>query len=176
MDNTALFFQIHNLSRQSPLLDSLMIFGAEYLIFVTFFLVLLLFFKGEKTDKKTLLLLIFAIPISLTLVKIIRLFFYEPRPFVTFPISPLVDHQATAAFPSLHTTVMATIAFAYYFSKSKYTLIFMILMLWVGIARIFIGVHYPLDILGGIFVGFISVFLTRQIKKRLASKGEPLRA
>lgn len=176
MDNTSLFFTIFNLSKKSPILDTLMVFGAEYLIFLTFLLIIIFFLKGGTKEKKVALFLIIATTVELVLVKTIRLFFYEPRPFVTLPITPLVLHEANASFPSMHTTIMATIAFTYYFYKSKYTPLFLVFMLWVGFARIFVGVHYPLDILGGIITGFLSILLPWQFKKLLASQGDALRA
>lgn len=159
MDNIQLFFTIFNLSNQNSNLDSLMIFGATYLIFLTFVLQGILFVGGEAQEKKALVLSILAFVISQVIIQIIRIYYFEPRPFVTFPISPLVDHPNEASFPSNHTTTMAAIAFSYYFYKSKYALLFLLFTLWVGFARVFVGVHFPIDILGGLIIGLVSVKL-----------------
>lgn len=165
--NTELFFQIYNLSQKNPVLDSLMIFGANELIFITFFLSVLLIILGGAKEKRAFLLMIIGLILAEILIMIIHIFFFEPRPFAALNLIPLIKHVPDAAFPSGHTTMMATVAFAYLFCKSKFFVLFLVAMLWVGFARIYVGVHYPLDILGGILVGFLSVFLVLQLKKLL---------
>lgn len=165
MNNIDLFFQIYNLSHRFPLLDNLMIFGAEYLIYLTFFLMIFFFFFGSSKDRKAFILASFAYLIAYTIAQVIHLFYFEPRPFVTFPITPLISHTANAAFPSGHTLTMTSIAFAYTYYKSFLTPFFLIFLVWIGFARIFVGVHYPQDILGGIVVGFIAVILARLMEK-----------
>lgn len=167
MDNTALFFTIFHLAHTSPILDSLMVFGAEYIIYLTVTLVILLFFKGGPQEKKVVVLIILALGFFYIIEKLIHLFYNNPRPFVTYPIQTLIKHPATPSFPSTHTSSMAIIAFSYYFYKSKYFPIFLSLMLWIGLARVFVGVHYPLDILGGVITGFLAVLLAWQLKNFL---------
>ena len=169
MDNTALFFLVFDLSNHSNFADSLMIFGARFLIYLTFLLVILAAFKGGVKEKKAMILAFLAIPIAVLLIKGIHLFFIEPRPFVNLHFSPLLDTDADASFPSRHTSVMALVAFSFVHFKSKWASLFLLLMIWVGISRIYVGVHYPLDILGGIVVGIISLVITKQITKRLKS-------
>lgn len=172
MENTAFFFQIFNLSRQNLLLDALMIFGAEYLIFVAYFLALILAVKRENKGRKIFILTIIGIIIAQIITYLIRIFYFEPRPFITFPITPLIDHTAAASFPSTHTSTMAALAFSYMIYNSKYTLLFLFFMLWVGFARVFTGVHYPFDIVGGVATGLVSVrlawILKNWLKKRAA--------
>lgn len=170
MDNTALFFQIFNLSHQNPLIAKAAIFGAEYLIFLTIILVFLLVIKAGPREKKSIFLIILGLLISEIIIQIIRIFYLEPRPFISHPITTLIKHSAEASFPSTHTTIMAVFAWAYTFYRSKYASLFLTLMLIVGFSRIVVGVHYPIDILGGIIVGFISVFIAWQIKNYLKQK------
>lgn len=170
MSNTQLFFSIFDLSHKSILLDNSMIFGAQYVIFLAFLLVILLGLKGKGREKKAIFLITLGIIYAEILIWLIHLVYQEPRPFVAFPINTLVKHGADAAFPSGHTTIMAVIASAYYFYKSKFAPIFFILMLWVGFSRIFIGVHYPFDILGGMFVGLVAVRLAWETKNWFKGK------
>ncbi len=170
IDNTSLFFIIFNLSNHSPLLDFLMIFGARYLIFVAFLLTFFLIFKGTIAEKKSFLLIILALPIAVLIIMGIHLFLYEPRPFVTYHLTPLYPYNPDASFPSRHASFMAAVAFAYAYFRSKWSALFIILMLWVGISRVYVGVHYPLDILGGFIVGIISLMIVKQIVQFLKIK------
>lgn len=83
----------------------------------------------------------------------------EPRPFITYPqiktlFRPLMSWRS---FPSDHSMAVFTIVFnAYLFHlPSAWALVPM--ALWVVWGRMFAGVHYPLDILGGFGVaGFVA--------------------
>ena len=165
MDNTIFFFPIYNLSHQSQVLDSVMIFITNYVIFLTILLTFILAIKGKVSEKKALLLIILGIPISILLIKGIHIFISEPRPFVTLHFLPLTDNNPDLSFPSRHATIMAVIAFAYSYFKSKWALLFLVLMILVGFSRIYVGVHYPLDILGGFITGIISLVIAKQILK-----------
>lgn len=156
MDNTVLFFSIYNLSHQSAILDKVMIFITNYVLSLTLLLTFILAIKGSVTERKAFLLIILGIPISILLIMGIHLFIHEPRPFVTFNFAPLADNKAGLSFPSRHATLMAVIAFSYIYFKSKWSVLFLTLAALVGISRIYVGVHYPLDIIGGVLVGIIS--------------------
>lgn len=167
MDNISLFFLVFGLSNHSDFVDSLMIFGARFLIYSTFLLVFISAFKGRSKEKKALILAFLAIPIVVLLIKFIHIFFIEPRPFVNFHFSPLLDTEPDASFPSRHAGVMSAIAFSYTYLKSRWAPLFLFLMLWVGISRIYVGVHYPLDILGGFLVGIIAAFFGLTLLRQL---------
>lgn len=170
MVNTELFFQIFNLNGQNAILDKLMLFGATDLIYIIFAVVLILGIRGGIREKKSFLLIILALPVAVLLIKIIHLFFYENRPFVTFNFPPYATESQDASFPSRHATISAVIAFAYTYCKSKWSLLFLLSTFWISFARIYVGVHYPLDIAGGFAVGAVSLFLALQFKKLIFSQ------
>jgi len=143
------------------------IFGAEYVIYIMFFIIFVLGFKGKPNDKKSFLICLLTIPIALLIIRIIHLFYFEPRPFITLNFIPLVKEANNASFPSRHATISSVIAFSFLFFKSKWSPVFLAAALWIGFSRIYVGVHYPLDILGGFIVGIISLMIALQIKRLL---------
>lgn len=164
MDNVSLFFLIFGLNNQSQLADLLMIFGAEFLIYLMLILAFILAVRGKIPERKSLILFLISFPILVLLIKFIHLFLFEPRPYITNNILPLITHkEADASFPSRHASIMSAIAFAYWYYKSRWTPLFLLSLIWVGIARIYVGVHYPIDILGGIIFGITSLLISRQI-------------
>lgn len=165
MDNITLFFLIFSLNGRIWTLDNLMIFAAQYLIYLTILMVFVLSFKGGTKERKAMLLAFLALPIAVLLIKAIHLIFFEPRPFVDFHFSPLISHNADASFPSRHAAIMSVVAFSYTYLKSKWAPVLLFFMLWVGAARIFVGVHFPQDIIGGFVVGLISLIIALQIIK-----------
>lgn len=167
MDNFSLFFLIFGASHQNPFLDQLMIFGAEYVIYLTFILMFYFSIKGNLAEKKSLILALICLPVAAIIVKIIHLFYFQQRPFVAYDFLPLITQGADASFPSRHTLTMSVSALPFMYFKSKWAPLFLFLTLWVGISRIYVGVHYPLDILGGILISILSLIIGLQITKQL---------
>lgn len=170
MDNVSLFFLVFGLNGQFWGIDNLMIFGAKYLIYLTILLVFVLGLKAGLREKKALLLIFLAIPIAILLIKAIHIFFYEPRPYVFFHFSPLIDNNADASFPSRHASIASVVAFSYLYFKSKWAPVFLFLLTWVGVSRVYVGVHYPLDIVGGIIVGVVSLIIAKQVVNLLKTR------
>ena len=76
-------------------------------------------------------------------------------PYVTFEaLEILIDQPGEFSFPSGHTSSSFAFAFAVYLLlPKKYGIPAMVLALLIGLSRLYVGVHYPTDILGGILVG-----------------------
>ncbi|MBI2599530.1 phosphatase PAP2 family protein [Candidatus Daviesbacteria bacterium] len=167
MDNIAAFLFIFDLAGKSQILDNLMIFAAKYLIYFALVFAFAMAIKMGIREKKAILLSIFGLGICLLLVMLIRLFYIEPRPFVTLDIKPLIYHSADPAFPSIHTSIMSVIAFAFIYYKSKLGPLLLALALLVGSSRVYVGVHYPLDIIGGFLVAWLAIYISWAIKGKV---------
>ncbi len=167
MDNNSLFFMIFNLNGKSALLDKLMVFGADQVIYILILFIFILGFKGGIKEKKAFLLILLGVPVAILLIKGIHLFFFENRPFVTYHFTPFIKEAAGASFPSRHATISSVIAFSYIYFKSSWSLPFLFTAAWIGLSRIYTGVHYPIDIVGGTFVGIAALLISIKIKNLL---------
>lgn len=80
---------------------------------------------------------------------------FHARPFVTHPRQTLllVHHAADNSFPSDHASLAFGIAFAVLVFYRRFGLVLFLGAACIGADRIFIGVHYPLDVLTSLFVG-----------------------
>ena len=79
----------------------------------------------------------------------------------------LIGHVADASFPSDHATTFFVFGFSLLFSKYKKAGIgFLLLGGLVGFARIFGGIHFPLDVLGSLMVGFVVASLFYLFSRR----------
>jgi undecaprenyl-diphosphatase len=86
---------------------------------------------------------------------------YHPRPFADHPKSTLllVHHGADNSFPSDHASVAFAIAFAVLVFHRRLGILLLVVAAGVGLDRIFVGVHYPIDVLTSVFVGLGAALL-----------------
>ena len=95
--------------------------------------------------------------------EIIRHFYQSPRPYVTLIFKPLIDLEFSNSFPSGHASVFFALATAIFLSSKKWSYYFFAGAVLVGLGRIYVGVHWPTDILGGIAVGILSALIVWKI-------------
>ncbi|WP_260986470.1 phosphatase PAP2 family protein [Paenibacillus xylanexedens] len=94
----------------------------------------------------------------------------HPRPFVEGPVHQLVAHVPDPSFPSKHASFVFALAAASFFIGRRFGLWMLLLAVLTGVSRVYVGVHYPGDILGGFLLGsLISVILitTRNYTKSI---------
>jgi len=97
----------------------------------------------------------------LIITEAIRWIWHRPRPFVDQQVNQLIEHSASGSFPSGHIAFLFALSAAIYFFNKKIGWLFFGLSFLIGLSRIFVGIHYPLDILGGIVVGILSAVLLK---------------
>lgn len=94
------------------------------------------------------------------IVLVVSSLFTEARPFVNDPDTvQLVAHSADNSFPSDHTTVLAAAVFVGMLAWPRWGWLFLAGLLIMGFARVFVGIHYPGDIAGGILIGLVGALL-----------------
>lgn len=126
---------------------------------------------------------------------LIEQFIFEPRPFVSHTVHQLIAHPADSAFPSDHTAwsfaVFGMLLFAFIPAISAVlrkrsastasprpasSVLFVPILLLVlafviactiGVARIYAGLHYPGDILGGALDGLLAALLITLLSRWL---------
>ena len=167
--NVNLFRSFNSLAGENIILDKIMIFTARYLIYtVPIYLLYLWFLSKNDKEKKASLYIFLAIIISLSIGRMIGLFYYHPRPFMMGLGKELFPHSRETSFPSDHATVMFAVSSALFFLKdTKNGIVFFLLSLLVGFARIFCGVHFPFDIVGALIVSLVGTSIVFMFKKYL---------
>jgi undecaprenyl-diphosphatase len=129
-----------------------------------FIFVLLILFKRKKQEA---LFAIYSATLGIIISKAISFFYYHNRPFVDNIGITLINHKPDSSFPSDHTTFLFAIAISLYLNKYKYSYLLIIFAILGAVARIFVGVHYPFDILGGIIIGTLSALVVKYFQSKL---------
>jgi undecaprenyl-diphosphatase len=127
--------------------------GADITIAVTFLLLVL------SSGDARLIALSSALALSASHIPVhfIKRLFPRKRPYLMiedtrFPENPLQDHS----FPSGHTTAIFSVMTPYILSLPQLSFILIPLGLCVGISRIYLGLHYPSDVLAGAILGTVA--------------------
>ncbi|MGH3007829.1 MAG: phosphatase PAP2 family protein [Gaiellaceae bacterium] len=93
----------------------------------------------------------------------------RPRPYLTHHISHPWSNTTDASFPSDHTTVSFAIAFAVLSFDLPAGVIFVVIAAIIGVGRLFIGAHYPSDVLAGLVIGLIAAGVVVRLLPRFVS-------
>ena len=99
-------------------------------------------------------------------------FFGRTRPFyVNTELVTLIKHPSSFSFPSGHTSGSFSAALVlYHMFPKKIGVPAVILATMIGFSRMYVGVHYPTDILGGIVVAIIASTLAIMIVSKVREK------
>ena len=173
-----LFEKINGLAGNFKILDYIGIFLAEYLLWIIVGILIILFLS-----KKTRLMATAAVGSvilgRLIITEIIKRLYFSSRPYIVLEgVKKLItENKDYQSFPSGHVVIFFSIATAIYLFNKKWGIISFVIAILVAIARIFVGVHWPSDILGGAVVGIFSGVLVRIIylKTRVSRSSVRLR-
>ncbi len=161
--DTILYHWINGMAGHSPILDALMIFFAKDAMEIYVVLFVIAWFTLPKRDIKNRHALVvagFAGILALIINVAISHVWFRPRPFTVFQkgtFTQLIPHSSDASFPSDHTSGSFGFAAASWGKQQKWiSYTFTMIAVIVMFARVFVGVHYPTDVIVGLVIGTIS--------------------
>jgi undecaprenyl-diphosphatase len=154
---------INNKVQQYPSIDNVMIIFAEYVQYAFVLLIILLWIKNKTNFRVMAFQGLFALTLAYTVNRIIELFIYRERPFISHNIKQLIEHAANSSFPSDHATKAIVIAATLLLSAYRFKYIWFFLALGVAFSRVWVGVHYPFDVIAGIVHGLLIALFTQYV-------------
>ncbi|MDY9925884.1 undecaprenyl-diphosphatase [Methanosarcina sp.] len=166
--NLALFNIINDMAGKNTALDTTMVFAAQYLIYV-FAIYLAYTWLAKNEYRQEALFAGYASILGLGINFIITQFYFHPRPFMVPTGTLLITHAAESSFPSDHATVMFSVSLMLltFISLRRSGAIFFMLALISGLARVYSGLHFPMDMAGSLLVASLSIVILLALKNYL---------
>ncbi|MBB3175962.1 phosphatase PAP2 family protein [Variovorax sp. Sphag1AA] len=124
--------------------------------------------RRGKASLTPLLAAVIALALGAVACELIGHFWNRPRPFVLGLGFLHLHHGPSASFPSSHATAYGAIAFSFLLMAGHraFGCILLVLAVLVAVARVVVGVHYPMDVLFGLILGGLAASVAHYVFAR----------
>lgn len=171
------FFQIiHSLAGRLYFLDSSAIFLAKYFPYILVLAALVFIFRVKPLKEKIFVFVTLALSVILSrgiITEVIRFVYDRARPFEVLGFDPLIIN-INSSFPSGHAAFFFALSIAMLYFPAlggrRWGWWFFGFSTLNSLARMFAGIHWPSDILGGVVIAFASVLIVRRLLRSYAPK------
>lgn len=163
--NNTIFHLINDQAGLHPALDLMLALFEQNVHWLIAALLLVFWFKGNQ---RSTVYSVLTVILALVFGQIISHIYPHPRPFtVEATVHQLIPHAPDNSFPSDHALGTFALAFAIWRSNRRWGAGLLVLAIITGLGRIYAGVHYPADIVGGAIVALLAAFLVIRAERVL---------
>ena len=159
----AVFLWINGWVGRQPLLDGIVEWVvSDYLVPVGMALSLvgLWFTAGESQRRLRQQVGVLVAPSAMAVasgsVMLVNAFYFRPRPFEDLDVSLLFYQPTDSSFPANTAAAVFAISAAVWGVNRQAGLVLFVAAGLYGLSRVYAGVHYPLDIVGGAAIGIVA--------------------
>jgi undecaprenyl-diphosphatase len=174
----ALFLYINGLAGKVPIIDGFFRgISNDYFAVISCCLILIWLWFGTRDPERrqiyqrTVLIAAISIGLASLLMLIVNQFYFRPRPFDELPpgsVNLLFYKPTDSSFPSNLSAVLFAMAVPIIIKIRSYGSILLAIAVLSSFGRIYIGIHYPLDVLGGAVVGTAGALLAYGVSRLIA--------
>jgi undecaprenyl-diphosphatase len=161
-----LFHAINGLADRSPALDALMIGSAKYLPTVFALALVALWLSWRPRNQQGAFLAGVSALTALGLGQLIGKAFPRPRPYLSHSVNQLIPPSLDTSFPSDHAILGFAVAVMVWRYNRRAGVALLVLATLMAIARVFVGAHYPGDVLGGAVLGALTSSAVAALSER----------
>ena len=160
--NHRLFLALNASAHPDQALVVLARFAAVWMIYLAMALVAGLWIWGRPHLRGRLLAAVGGVSLALGINQLLGMLWYEPRPFAIGLGHTLVEHAADNAFPSDHGTFLWSLGFSLILAVAAdaWGVAVLLAGMLVAWARIYLGVHYPIDMATSLLVSIVGAMLS----------------
>ncbi len=130
-----------------------------------------IFLLGGNKGRKTALIILLIILLSDQTANFLKYLFHRERPCITLAqVRLLVGCGDSYSFPSNHAAnIFASMIYLSYNYRS-FSPVFIIIAILVAYSRVYVGVHYPIDVLAGILLGLTISAIIIAVEKNILTR------
>jgi undecaprenyl-diphosphatase len=166
--NVNLFRTINDLGKEYTYLNNFFIFMAEYMVFILAFIALIFWFTRREENRMMIISATISFILAEMMGKIAGTLHSNNQPFAELSnVNKLIEKAVDNSFPSDHTILFFAFCMTFFIYQKRWRYIWIMLALVVGISRIWVGVHYPADVIVGAIISIFSTFIASFIVSRL---------
>ena len=166
------FLWINQWVGRNPAIDSVVILlVSDYFVpVVTSLALFALWLSGQnqlalETNQRTVLIAILSVLITALTIALMNTVFDRPRPFEELNVSLLFYRPTDSSFPANPVAIVTAMSSSVCIRTPRLGVPLLALMLVFALSRVYAGVFYPFDVLGGAAIGFISASVSYTIAK-----------
>ena len=146
--------------------------GDDGIIWIALGLIMLIPKKTRKCGIMVLAALIVMVVFNNLLLKNL---IARARPYATYPeliedLIGIIHVPSSYSFPSGHTVSAMAVAFTVLTQHKKLGSIVLVFAILMGLSRLYVGVHFPTDVYGGMVVGALIALFVYWAEKKITPK------
>lgn len=164
--NNKVFKFINQFSGRCFPIDLLMILVSNKIRYVFIIVLIFMWFRNDSY-KKVSCNAVKSMGITLLIHTLIKLFYFKPRPFVKHRVGILIHSKADSTFPSKHTLLVFAMSTSIFLYDRVLGSIMWVLSVLTGFSRIWVGHHYPFDIIGSAFIATMTSIILGKTSRNL---------
>lgn len=143
----------------------------EAIVFIP--LCLWLLFCEKKKGKRAAVLLVFTYFAAHAVILALKRVTHRPRPFLVYPdLHILGPVPPFSSFPSGHVALTTALAIVLGAKYENLQWLMWILVALVAVSRMYMGLHYPIDVAGGagvgLVVGYSVIYAEKQFDRKFS--------
>ncbi|MBE5099162.1 undecaprenyl-diphosphatase [Priestia aryabhattai] len=157
-----IFRRINQLAGRYSILDMLMILISNKVRYLFVFVLMLMWFRGGSQRKVTVYAVISS-TFTLLINMLIKYFYFKPRPFMKRRVGILIPSKMNSTFLSKHTLLATAVSTSIFLHERVIGAVMWGVSLLTGFSRIWVGHHYPSDIIRSLFIGSLTSIIVEKV-------------
>ena len=139
----------------TPIVTFITHLGDKGILWILLTIALICFRKTRKMGMACLISMVIGLVVTNL---VIKNWAARPRPYDFFEdLTLIIERQHDFSFPSGHSTNSFACAWVIFrMAKKRYGVPALILAILIALSRLYVGVHYPTDVLAGMAIGILS--------------------